>query len=178
MPTLHIELLSSDVPLPLLYIFWSFRGATRNEDDTSWLHICWMSGRLSSGVAKAGPGRARARPKAPFSSRSCHAISCEAHASDSQVPGQYEWPGYATVSKSKHRYYKMCRDPALLPVVVASWTTQFRFRVLHMPLCQLVMSRIMTNAHFCYHAQIYLVLPSVDNGTYLPQESHVAKLQG
>ena len=37
--------------------------------------------RAASGVAKAGPGRARARPKAPCSSRSCHAISCEARAS-------------------------------------------------------------------------------------------------
>ena len=36
---------------------------------------------VSSGVAKAGPGRARARLKAPCSSRSCHAISCEARAS-------------------------------------------------------------------------------------------------
>ena len=53
-----------------------------NSTDCPTLYTDFSQVLLStSGVAKAGSGRACAQPKAPCSSRSCHAISHEAHAS-------------------------------------------------------------------------------------------------
>ena len=56
----------------------------------------------SSGVAKGGPGRARAQPKHHV--RPTHVTWSRAKrfvraARIQQVPGQYQWPGYATVEK-------------------------------------------------------------------------------
>ena len=53
----------------------------------------------TSGIAKAGPGQARARPKLPFILLMSHDLARSPHeqlACIQQVPGQYQWPGYAT----------------------------------------------------------------------------------
>ena len=47
---------------------------------------------LASGVAKARPGRTRARPK----QWKHHARPARAREANGLVPGQYQLPGYAT----------------------------------------------------------------------------------
>ena len=49
-----------------------------------------------SGVAKAGPGRARARPKFDVYMCARALVLLAQWLGVQQVPDQYQWPGYAT----------------------------------------------------------------------------------